>query len=212
MIKVILLLFLIQNTALGKIKLSPLLKCLAKEEAHLAHVKSTGPNYKLNQFFINEVSSYSYLELKSQHYQKICHHNIFSPSVSFLKTYLENGKSIFLIPRGKRNQVRIRQTVAALEELENQMPHIFISYLASLQQLTATAHCLTGQMPELVEVQGRIKYLESEVDLKKLIRNDPLVKKIWEQLPNFKRMAKRCAKSLKRRMRHSRTPKKRKAR
>ena len=64
--------------------MNPLVGCLGQEELRLHKAKRTGPVYKLNQIFLNDLVSAGDITLKTEHFKNVCINPIFTPSVDLM--------------------------------------------------------------------------------------------------------------------------------
>ncbi len=146
---------------------SQLLRCLAGEEARLHKIKSSGPEYKLNQLFFNEWSGNPSLELRDDVFERVCSTSHAHASVRLLKEFMLGGKSIFKASKIKQNPLSpdalVTMRMITLDELRKQMPQVFFSYVADLEVYAPSAHCLEQKIPELKSLREKYRYLESEI-------------------------------------------------
>lgn len=146
---------------------SQLLRCLAGEEARLHKIKSSGPEYKLNQLFFNEWSGNPSLELRDDVFERVCSISHAHASVRLLKEFMLGGKSIFKASKIKQNSLSpdalVTMRMITLDELRKQMPQVFFSYVADLEVYAPSAHCLEQKIPELKTLREKYRYLESEI-------------------------------------------------
>lgn len=127
----------------------PLLKCLGQEELQLHKKKDTGPQYRLNQVFINLLAGVNDIPLKQGYYRKICSMGSAPPSVALLKILLLKGIDIFEIRIGKGKSFGTGNQLSALEEIRDDLPRLFFNYLATIQAKAPTAGCLEKEIPEV---------------------------------------------------------------
>lgn len=175
--------------------LNPLVGCLGQEELRLHKAKRTGPVYKLNQLFLNDMISAGDITLKEEAFKRVCINPTFTPSVDLMREILLQGSQIFMLARKRTQNIGIRNfQLATIEEIKRLIPHIFFSYISDLQSRTATSDCLTKYIPELKYFQERFKYLESEVGGASLISEPSKIKKIFKSLKNLQEIKKKCSK------------------
>lgn len=170
-----------------------LLKCLGKEELVIHKTKMSGPVYRLNQYFINEMSRASELKLRPQSLQKICKGR-HSPSVELLFLLLLEGQNIFRFSQWKEDDptVALMQQKSAISSIFDELPHIFFNYLSSLQAIAPKAKCLEREIPEIAYFIERIKYLEVEVAQTQLLREKDKIKRIFGRLQDLDDILRSC--------------------
>ena len=146
---------------------SQLLRCLAQEEARLHKIKSSGPEYKLNQLFFNEWAGNPSLELRDDVFERVCSITHAHASVRLLKEFMLGGKNIFKASKTKQNPLSpdalVTMRMITLDELRKQMPQVFFSYVADLEVYAPSAHCLEQKIPALKSLREKYRYLESEI-------------------------------------------------
>ncbi len=169
-----------------------ILKCLGTEELILHQKKLTGPLYSLNQKFINEMSSWAQINIKTAQLANICKNNQFSPSVNLLRHFLIYGKSFFEIRTYQRSVSNIAMQKSLLNSLMLKVPNIFFSYLASLQGLADDPHCLNEKIPELNYFIYQFKYLEDEISFKQLLKDKKKLGEIFKKIKNLDNILKSC--------------------
>ncbi len=181
-------------------KPSDLLRCLAQEEAKLHKIKSSGPQYKLNQLFFNEWAGNPSLELKSDVFKRVCETKNASASVKLLKEFMLGGSSIF-----KSSQIRAKTLAPdamvtmrriTLEELRRQMPQVFFSYISDLEAYAPTAHCLEQKIPKLKSIRNKYRYLESEISSEFLDGHRSEWESIFSSLENWRTHFNECKKEM----------------
>ena len=171
--------------------LNPLIECLGKEELKLHKSKKTGPVYKLNQLFLNDLVSAGDISLKEKYFKRVCINPKFTPSVDLMREILISD-DIFILSKEVIN-VSIRNfQLSTIEEIKRVIPHIFFSYLSSLQAQTATPNCLTKYIPELKYFQDQFKYLESELETSPLLNEKKKILNIFDALTRFPEIKRKC--------------------
>lgn len=189
-IPTILLFFLISASSHGA--MNPLVGCLGQEELKFHKKKYTGPVYKLNQLFLNDLVSAGDITLKSEYFERVCTKPVFTPSVDLMREILINGEKIFMLSNRVSNASIRNFQRSAITEIQRLIPHIFFSYLSDLQSQTATHDCLGKYIPEIKYFQGRFKYLENEIGSSSLMQEKSKIKKIFSSLRGFNSIQKKC--------------------
>lgn len=163
-----------------------LLQCLAKEEDYYAKLKYTGPNYKLNQIMIEQITSLGNLSLNKEYDRKICKNASF-PSLRLLEQLLLKEKGLFdFDPENKLQEI-------TFEALLDKSGNIFISYLTSLQATYSIPGCLEKKIPEVAVLLERYLYLETSVDRETLDGPRSFITSLFEKLSD-KDILKDCTK------------------
>jgi hypothetical protein len=172
--------------------LNPLIGCLGQEEESLHKNKRTGPVYKLNQLFLNDLVSAGDITLKEDSYQKVCVNYVFTPSVDLMREILLDGEKIFILSRSVTNKNIRSFQLSAIAEIERVIPHIFFSYISDLQGRTATPDCLNKYIPGLQSIQNRFKYLENEITPGELLKDKARIRGIFSSLKTYPEIRKKC--------------------
>ncbi len=179
--------------------LNPLVGCLGNEELKLHKEKRTGPVYKLNQLFLNDLVSAGDITLTESAYKKVCVNYVFTPSVDLMREILLDGEKIFVLSRSVTNKNLRNFQLSAIAEIERVIPHIFFSYLSDLQARTATSDCLTKYIPGLKAIHNRFKYLENEISPGELLKDKSRIKGIFKALKTYPEIRKKCRSDKKKR-------------
>lgn len=172
-------------------KQGQLLTCLAKEEEKIHKSKSIGPTYYLNQLFFNELVGLGEIELNQEYYKPICEQSRVSPSVLLLKYSLLQGTKIFVLSSNSTAAVR-EYNQNALSQFTDSVAHIFIRYLAHLRIQTSYPKCFEENMPELLPLFEKIKYLEDEIDMKQILPDKSKIEKMFDKITNVETILKAC--------------------
>lgn len=167
--------------ALAKDDKTNLLHCLGKEELSLHSSKRTGPQYSLNQKFINEASSAGEFKLKEKYFKEICIVREFPPSIGLLKNLLLKETDIFESVKSKNPSFQALHE-GNYESLVEKSPHILFEFLALIQSQTPYPHCLKKNIPELAQFMDKFQYLQGELDTRALIRDKKSISKIFIKL------------------------------
>lgn len=184
---------LISINTFAQSKRNDLLYCLGQEEEKLHQTKRTGPQYFLNQYFINEAASTSVFKLKKKYYKEICITKEFPPSISLMKNLLINERNIFKKVKADTSYLEALQT-SGLDSLVKAAPHIFFQFLSIIQSHTRYPHCFRDNIPELHKMMEDYRYLEEEVSSKQLISNKKSIRIIFDKLKHLDAIYERCDK------------------
>lgn len=172
-----------------------LMYCLGQQEKYFHARKITGPFYELNQTLMGELLQVPGLEASSVLLNRIC-----KPSPSAPLYLLE---AIVLDPRDwwilKADLDPQRRTIAQelMREFRQMSPEILLSFLSSLQMIMPTANCLESHIPGLSKMYSDVKWLQEEVDLKKITLGHRRLIPLFSRLEKYKDFAQECAKSKK---------------
>lgn len=169
-----------------------IIKCLANEEMRLHQAKDTGPEYRLNQLFINEFASNSDLTFKRIYSEQICAMKNHAPSVTILMLLLTKGKDVFDIREEFGREGIIGYKLERINDLLSRIAHIFFNFLGSLQALAPTHDCLRKHIPEIQHFEVRFKYLEEEYSAKELLRESSKFENIFKKLQGLKSIYQQC--------------------
>lgn len=161
---------------------NPLLVCLGKEEGILHQRKKAGPNYQLNQYFINQLVGFNHIPIKEEYLKRICSEGEFSYSVSLLEQLLLKGIDLFHLSDDPNKKF---SEVVTIDELLEDTPQIFVRYLASLQEFAQTPDCLPKRVKNLKYFLERLIYLEEDLGGRNILRNQ---KKIVELFADLKKL------------------------
>lgn len=168
------------------------IKCLAQEEEILHKNKDTGPQYKLNQLFINEFASNSDLEFKAIYENEICNLEEHPPSVMILKLLLIKGKGIFKLTEEFGKFEIVGYKIERINDLLSRIAHIFFNHIGNLQAKAATHDCLKKHIPEIAHFEERFKYLEDEYSAKELLSQSDKFENIFKKLASLKSIYQIC--------------------
>jgi len=168
-----------------------LLKCLGKEEWFIHKKKLSGPLYKLNQTFTNEVAGSNSLVVKKKYLKKICNPIDNSSSVTFLKLALLHGLDIYKSSSSEDEKLKALRK-SNLQNFNDKIPLVFFDYLSQLQSLTDYPHCMKENIPELNYYLERYKHLQNEFSASKLMNDKSKIIAIFEKLNHFDKYLKKC--------------------
>lgn len=174
---------------------SRLVRCLAQEEALLHKQKRSGPQYKLNQLFFNEWSGNPSLELKDLVYDRVCEPSPQRASIRLLREFLLNGQKIFKSYSAAIDDPVANMRKVMLQELRRQMPQVFFTYVADIENFAPTHNCLENAVPVLASLRENYRYLESEISLEFMESYKSQWKQAFDGVENWQEHFSRCQKS-----------------
>jgi len=166
-----------------------LLRCLGAEEAHYAKLKYTGPNYRLNQLMIEELTSLSDLRVLPSAYNKICKDPSAYPSLLLLERLMHRNSKVFISSGDKKMQY------ATLKSLKNNSGRLLVTYLSYLQTVAKDAKCLERAIPEIKPLYSRYRYLQDVMDPKDMKGSRREVSAIFKKLKRADKIIKKCSRS-----------------
>ena len=174
-----------------------LLKCLGEEEKVFHLNKDTGPLYDLNQRLISEMIQIPKAELETSFFKEMCGKSSGSAALKLLELSIREGKEIFQVPdevQGSQRQV----AQSMIDEYIEQTKEIFLSFISQIQALAPTATCLKEEIPQIDAFFTDIKYLQEDIDLKKIFRGRDL--KIFQKLVEYPQAFERCRARIKKKL------------
>ncbi len=163
-----------------------LLHCLGKEEAHYAKLKYTGPNYKLNQIMIEEISALSDLEILPAAYRRICRDPKAYPSLLLLETLMRRQTKLF------KSSENMKFQHSTFQSIREKSGRLLINYLSYIQSVAPTAKCVENKIPGVKILYSRYHYLQDVVDEKDLNGSMQELKKIFAKLKNVDGLLNSC--------------------
>lgn len=172
-----------------------ILLCLGKEESYYAKKHYTGPKYHLNQIMINEISSVGNPELAGNNYKKFCSHPEQSPSLKLLKAMTLGQRDLFDF-KEEKGDTGIQFAMVTYDEFRKKSIKVLIQYMAKIQMQSASADCLTKNIPGLENFYARFRYLEGEIDPITLKGSVKELSKLYDSLENIDGILKKCQKPL----------------
>lgn len=194
---VIFSILLISLNALATRDERQLLKCLGEEEKVFHLNKDTGPLYDLNQRLISEMIQIPKAELETSFFKEMCGKGSGSAALKLLEISIREGKDIFQVPdevQGSQRQVAQSMIDGYIEETKE----IFLSFISQIQTLSPTPTCLKEEIPQIGEFFIDIKYLQEDIDLKKIFRGRDL--KIFKKLVGYPQAFERCRARIKKKL------------
>lgn len=195
---VIILVFI--SSTLWAAKERQMLKCLGAEEKRLHQKKETGPIYTLNQRLIEEMVQIPEVDISDENFKQICMKPYVSESWKLLESSIQQGKSLFIIPEGPKKSV----IESMLDDYVLATKEILLDFISKIQADSPTPTCLKEEIPELDTFFNDIKYLQEDVDLKKIFEGRDV--KIFEKLKDYPKAFKRCQTRLKKKPKSESTP------
>ena len=183
-----------------------LLHCLAKEEEQFHKEKSTGPLYRLNQEFINELASSNDIALKKVYVDEVCNDHLRSPSIALLRLLLMKEAEIFDLSMTEVDTTMRPFKMGYIQEFQKQVTKLFIQYIAGLQSDLATSNCLNNAIPDLKYFNERLKYLEEEVTIHEVMSDKKRIDRIFTKLLDYKKIKVDCEKIAQKRLKKKSAP------
>ena len=180
-----------------------LLKCLGEEEKKFHLKKETGPLYDLNQRLISEMIQIPKAELDSEHYSEICGISGISASWKLLELSISKGKEIFEVPSEVQGSQRA-MAQGMLDDYLESTQEIFLNFMTQIQAAAPSASCLKEEIPELDAFFTDIKYLQEDVDIKKIFSGRDVT--IFHKLKNYQQAFKRCQARIKKKLKSASKP------
>jgi hypothetical protein len=174
-----------------------ILKCLGEEEKRFHLKKETGPVYDLNQRLIAEMIQVPKVELVKEHFLTICSGEKFSESWKLLELSIKFGKAIFIIPSNVTG-IQRSMTEGMIEDYVESTREILLNFIAQIQSISPSPSCLKEEVPELDQFFTEIKYLQEDVETKKIFEGKDQT--IFEKLKNYPSAFERCAARLKKKL------------
>ncbi len=173
-----------------------LLKCLGAEEKRLHLKKDTGPTYDLNQKLIAEIIQVPHVSIDPEILKTICESKT-SESWKLLQLSLIRGRSIFVIP-SSLPEMQKQITSGMIGDYLEAVREILLNLIGQIQSLAPTPDCLTTEFPRLVSFFRDLKYLQEDVDIRKIFENRD--EKIFNDLSSYKKALKKCQERLKKKL------------
>jgi hypothetical protein len=171
-----------------------LLMCLGGEEKRLHQDKNTGPIYDLNQRVTAEMIQIPDVTITSEDFKNVCQSKRYSESWKLLELSLRKGKKLFIIPASVTGLQR-SITEGMIEDYMEASKEILLSFISQVQTLSPTPDCLLNEVPELNKFFIEIKYLQEDIDIKKIMAGKD--EKIFEKIKDYPQAFQRCRERLK---------------
>ena len=181
---------------------SPLLVCLGKEEKNFHHSKKQGPIYELNQKLISEIIQIPSVQLEPKDLFQVCEKSV-SPSVKLLSLTLSRGEELFKISDDAlESQKLIAQGM--IKDFVEISREIFLNFVSSIQTISPTPNCIEEEIPELKKLFADLKYLQDEVEVKKLFGGIEI--SIFEKLQDYQKLFQKCRARTKKKLKSGSKP------
>ena len=166
-----------------------LLMCLGSEEKRLHQRKDTGPLYDLNQKMTAEMIQIPDVTLPDADFKAVCQGRRFSESWKLLELSLRKGKNLFVIPASITGLQR-SITQGMIDDYVETSKEILLGFISQIQTLSPTPNCLLEEIPLLNKFFIEIKYLQEDVDMKKIMAGKD--EKIFEKIKDYPAAFQRC--------------------
>jgi hypothetical protein len=173
---------------------NPLLVCLGAEEKRLHQNKNTGPIYDLNQRITSEMIQIPAVAVSPEDFKAICKKAPYSESWKLLELSLRKGKSLFVIPASVTGLQRAI-TEGMIDDYVIESKDIFLTFISHVQTISPTPDCLLQEIPQLNNFFTEIKYLQEDIDMKKIMAGKDT--KIFDQIKDYPAAFQRCRDRLK---------------
>lgn len=171
-----------------------ILTCLGQEELKLHKNHQLGPVYILNQTLINELAAIGQVPIKKKYLQDICEAKRLPISVRLIESILIERDNMFITERQPdETEHFLKMRLSNLDTLINETPHILYRYLAALQAQTPYPHCLNEKIPHLKEFTHRMRHLEEDFPIEKLMSDKKVLRSIFSRLRNYSTILQECA-------------------
>ena len=174
-----------------------LLKCLGNEEKKFHLKKETGPLYDLNQRLISEMVQIPQTELNQEAFKIICGQSEVSPSLKLLELSITKGKGIFDVP-STLSSAQKSITTGMIDDYLEATTEIFLNFITQIQSQAPSAECLKEEIPLLNSFFTDIKYLQEDVDIKKIFAGREV--KIFKKLKDYPQAFERCRERIKKKL------------
>lgn len=180
-----------------------LIKCLGEEEKKFHLKKDTGPLYDLNQRLISEMLQIPKAELETEYFNEMCGKNSPSPALKLLELSIRHGDDIFMVPD---SVVGSQRSVAEgmIDDYIESTKEIFLNFMTQIQTLAPSADCLKVEIPEIDAFFTDIKYLQEDVDMKKIFAGRDA--KIFQKLLRYPQAFERCQARIKKKLKSASKP------
>lgn len=166
-----------------------LLTCLGREENFYAKKKYTGPNYKLNQIMIEEITSLSDLKVLPSAYKKICMKPGAYPSLVLLEELMNKSSNVFQT----KNIGPIEKVT--FESLKEKSGEILIQYLSLVQSMAPSPRCIEENIPGVKNLFARYRYLQDVIDADDLHGKNQEQEAIFSKLREIDSILVKCSKN-----------------
>lgn len=172
---------------------SRLMYCMGQQEKFFHLKKETGPFYELNQNLIAELIQVPGLEASSILLNRICKPSILAP-LYLLEAMVLDPRDWYVLDRKLDPQTR-SISEELMKELRQMSPEIMLTFLSGLQMQMSTPGCLEKHIPGLKKMYHDVKWLQEEVDLKKITMGQERLIPLFSGIQKYQLFAAECAKS-----------------
>ena len=200
---VITTLFLLSFSAFATRDERQLLKCLGQEEKKFHLKKDTGPLYDLNQRLISEMIQIPHAELDADYFNEMCAKDVASPALKLLELSIREGKDIFEVPAKIVGSQR-EMAQGMIDDYLESTKDIFLNFMTQIQALAPSASCLKEEIPQIDAFFTDIKYLQEDVDMKKIFAGRDV--KIFQKLLGYSHAFERCRERIKKKLKSESKP------
>ncbi len=170
--------------------ISPIVKCLAKEEQKYHDLKIMGPLYKLNQEVINLLAIENKLVFNADFQKKVCESS--NQALTFLRHLLLDSGEIFVIPKISGNDWVLTSYTSQVELFISKNYQIFLNLISYVQIEIKSPYCLKKLIPGYEAYLEREKYLK-DIKAQHTERESLVViKKILNEVSNLTRLKYKC--------------------
>ena len=180
-----------------------LIKCLGEEEKKFHLKKDTGPLYDLNQRLISEMLQIPKAELDTEYFNDMCGKGSPSAALKLLELSIRHGDKIFMVPESVQGSQR-SVAEGMIDDYIESTKEIFLNFMTQIQTLAPSADCLKVEIPQIDAFFTDIKYLQEDVDMKKIFAGRDA--KIFTKLLDYPQAFKRCQARIKKKLKSASTP------
>ena len=174
-----------------------LIKCLGEEEKKFHLKKDTGPLYYLNQRLISEMIQIPHAELDVEYFREMCGKQTRSPSLKLLELSIRIGKEVFEVPKEVQGSQR-QMAQGMIDDYLESTKEIFLQFMTQIQVQAPSATCLKEEIPMIDAFFTDIKYLQEDVDMKKIFKGRDV--KIFDKLLTYPQAFERCRLRIKKKL------------
>lgn len=180
----LILLIILNFSSLAKSK--EVLKCLGQEELRYHNEKYTGAKYQLNQRLISLFLQVPKLQPNNSTLMRICYPGAFSSWILL--------KEMVVSPDEWANEELLdEELIKSLhQELNAQALKTFISYISLLQSNAPTPHCIEKKVPGMSEFFVKIKYLQDEIEMRKILPPKRELRSLLDKLDHPLKLYQAC--------------------
>jgi hypothetical protein len=174
-----------------------LIKCLGEEEKRFHLKKETGPLYDLNQRLISEMVQIPKAELDVEYFTEMCGKQSRSPSLKLLELSIRFGKEVFDVPPEIHGSQR-QMAQGMIDDYLESTKEIFLQFMTQIQVQAPTSTCLKEEIPLIDAFFTDIKYLQEDVDMKKIFKGRDV--QIFKKLVGYPQAFERCRARIKKKL------------